>query len=86
MSSPDAREQGQKRAGAEKSALHCTDVSSPQGHLTKRSGFTHRDKLNALLSEHGDVYLVRPGFIRTSVDNPGCKGPKEVSLQGYPLF
>lgn len=33
VSSPDAREQGQKRAGAEKSALHCTAVSSPQGHL-----------------------------------------------------
>lgn len=86
MSSPDACEQGQNRAGAEKSALYCTDVSSPQGHLTQMSGFTHRDKLNALLSEHRDVYLVRPGFISTSVDNPGCKGLKEVSLQGYPLF
>ena len=60
MSSPDACEQGQNRAGAEKSALYCTDVSSPQGHLTKMSVFTHRDKLNALLSEHRDVYLVRP--------------------------
>lgn len=86
MSFPDACEQGQNRAGAEKSALYCTDVSSPQGHLTKMSGFSHRDKLNALLSEHRDVYLVRPGFISTSVDNPGCKGLKEVSLQGYPLF
>lgn len=86
MSSPDACEQGQNRAGSEKSALYRTDVSSPQGHLTKMSGFTHRDKLNALLSEHRDIYLMRPGFISTSVDNPGCKGLKEVSLQGYQLF
>lgn len=86
MNSPDACEQGQNRAGSEKNALYCTDVFSPQGHLTKASGFTHRDKLNALLSEHRDVYLVRRGFISTSVDNPGCRGLKEVSLQRYPLF
>lgn len=75
VSSLDSCEQGQNRAGSEKNARYCTDVSSPQGHLTKVRGFTHRD-----------VYLVRPGFISTSVDNPGCKGLKEVSLQGYLLF